>query len=66
MVFLNYIKLLFMLISMINIHKNQKWNCYILFLFVFEEKTMMFVMSVMTPSITYFSIMRMQSKVKEL
>ena len=66
MVFLNYIKLLFMLISMINIHKNQKWNCYILFLFVFEEKTMMSVMSVMTPSITYFSIMRMQSKVKEL
>ena len=66
MVFLNYIKLLFMLISMINIHKNQKWNCYILFVFVFEEKTMMSVMSVMTPSITYFSIMRMQSKVKEL
>ena len=66
MVFLNYIKLLFVLISMINIHKNQKWNCYNLFLFVYEEKAMMSVMSVMTPSITYFSIMRMQSKVKEL
>ena len=66
LVFLNYLKFLFSLIFIINIHKNKKGVIIFLSFFVFEEKDHG-TMSVMTPCVIYFNIMGfMQSQLNEL